>query len=147
MNNSSNQIALLLLVSMTAVKIASDGRGYYTASFQDPSNPFAKTVSRNFWQQFNAAGEPVWRGADPAVVTKFIGKTIPGEILSKEVVPYTIPRADGTEQTVNTYTTVVLGGENIKSTFKAQGHELAEEAIAAQPQLAENPLAGDVDIA
>lgn len=138
--NTSN----VKLASLGEVKIAKDGRGYYAASFQDPTNPFAKTVTRNFWQQKNAAGEPVWRGADPTQVKPFLNKTIPGYLATRKVQPYAITGSDNVERTADTYTTVILGNELDSQVFKALGHPLAEEAIVAAPVEA---LAHQEDIA
>lgn len=116
--------SLVRLKSITEPKVAKDNRSYYTATFQDPANPFAKTVSRNFWQQNNAAGEPVWKGANPAEVKPFIGKTIPGFISTKKVEDYEIAAANGDIRTATTYTTVILGSELEEVVFKSLGHPL-----------------------
>lgn len=124
------------LESVGEVKEARDTRKYYTANFSNPLNPFGKTVSRNFWQQKNAAGEPVWRGADPAQVKPFIGRTIPGTFENRNVVPYSIQIAGQPDRTANTYPTVVLDGENIESVYKSVGHPLAEEnTVVTQPEV------------
>lgn len=141
MNNQ--QIALVMLMSITEPKVAKDNRSYYTAEFRDPSNPFAKTVKRNFWQQLNAAGESEWRGANPKDVKPFLGKNIPGYIATRAVEPYSIPRADKEDYEASTYTTVILGHEMPEVVFKSLGHPLAsavEEAIddtvVAEPEIA-----------
>lgn len=122
---------MLKLIGITEVKSEkkrSDkkvSRQYYTAEFADQSNPFAKTVKRNFFQTHNADGSAAeWRGASPEAVTPFIGKEIPGAIVSKAVEAYTI--GEGADQRdASTYTTIVLGNENIESVFKGLGHPLA----------------------
>lgn len=122
----------LKLVAISDIKTAKDNRAYYAAQFQDPTNPFAKTVTRMFWQQKDAAGTPVWRGADPEIVKTFVGKTLPGAIVTKEVEDYQIG-----ERTINTYTTVVLGSELDLQVFKAMGHPLKQAAVAEQVAEAE----------
>lgn len=114
----------LKLVAISEPKPAKDNRLYYAGQFQDPTNPFAKTVTRMFWQQKDASGTPVWRGADPEIVKTFVGKTLPGAIVTKEVEEYQIG-----ERTINTYTTVVLGSELDLQVFKAMGHPLAKQAV------------------
>lgn len=111
----------LKLVALGEVLAAKDGRSYYSAEFQDPANPFAATRKRNFWQQNNSAGVPEWRGADPAIVKSFVGKLIPGAIVSAEVEPFMIG-----EREVTIYTTVVLGNELSKQVFKSLGHPMLE---------------------
>ena len=118
---------MLKLVSISEVKtekVRTDGkasRQYYSAVFSDPNNPFAKTVQRNFFQQHNADGtEGIWKGGNPSEVKQFIGKTIPGEIVSETVEAYQI---DG--RSVGTYSTVVLSGENKATVFKSCGHVIA----------------------
>lgn len=120
----------LRLVSVTEPREAKDGRSFYSAVFQDPSNPFAKTVTRNFWQQKNANGEAVWRGADPAQVKPFIGKTLPGYISTKKVADYEVTTSQGEVRTANTYTTVILGSELEEQVFKSLNHPLASAEAA-----------------
>lgn len=125
------------LESLSEVKTAKDNRQYYTAEFSNPANPFGRTVSRNFWQQKNAAGEPVWRGADPAKVKAFVGKTIPGSICAEKVEEYTIEITGQEPRPASTYTTVVLDGELKAAVFANLGHKLAEEATVEAPAVAE----------
>lgn len=130
------------LKGISEVREAKDGRSFYSATFQDPSNPFGKTVTRNFWQQKNAAGEPVWRGGDPTEVKPFVGKLIPGEIKTAVVEPYEVTGTDGAARTANTYTTVILGAELAEQVFKSLNHPMVssttaqEEVPAAQEELA-----------
>lgn len=132
----------LKLVALSAVSTAKDDRQYYTAEFQDPSNPFAKTVKRNFWQQKNAAGTPEWRGADPAVVKNFVGRTIPGQLMTAKVEPYTVIGAGGVERTANIFTTAILGSELPEQVFKSLNHPLAVEAAVEETvaEAAEMPV-------
>lgn len=127
----------LKLVSVTATATAKDGREYYGAEFQDPSNPFARTVKRNFWQQKNAQGVAEWRGADPSVVKNFIGKTVPGEMITAKVEQYEIIGSDGTVRNANTFTTVILGNELAEQVFKSLGHPLAETTSINAPAVQE----------
>lgn len=131
MENFVKQV--LLLVGISAVATAKDTRQYYTAEFQDPENPFGKTVKRNFFQQFNPTDptKTEWRGADPAKVKAFLGKIIPGYIANEEVEPYEIPGRKGIngapdqpDRTVNYYTTVVLGHEQKAVVFRTMRHPL-----------------------
>lgn len=104
-------------------------RQYYTATFSNPSNPFSKTVSRVFWQQHNVEGtEATWKAGDPKEVKQFIGKTIPGQIVSSKVEAYDITDTLGTTREANTYTAVVLEGELPETVFKAAGKVLLETA-------------------
>lgn len=132
----------LRLLSVTETKLAKDGRGFYGATFQDPMNPFAKTVTRNFWQQKNAAGEPVWKGADPAQVAAFVGKQLPGYIATKKVEDYAVTGGDNIERTANTYTTVILGSELEEQVFKSLNHPLATAEAPTVMQQAEELVIG-----
>ena len=125
----------LLLVSVAPVKTETsnrkDGkvsRQYYVASFANPANPFGKTVSRTFWQQHNADGtEATWKTANPELVKTFIGKLIPGQIVSSKVEEYDIVnQGTGEIRTASTYTAVVLEGETAQSVFKAAGKVMVE---------------------
>lgn len=127
MNTTQQQV--IRLTQLGEVKTAKDGRAYYAATFQDPANPFAKTVTRNFWQQKNSAGEPVWRGADPAQVKPFLNKTIPGQIATRVVEPYAITGSDNVERTATTYTTIVFGNELESQVFKSLNHPLIEAVV------------------
>ncbi len=102
-------------------------RKYYTAYFSDASNPFALKRQRNFFQDHNADGTlATWKSGDPAFVGKYVGKEIPGEFINATVSPYKIG-----ENTVTSYTAVVLSGEKLSNIVKAQGHVLAETAQVA----------------
>jgi len=129
---------MVKLIGIGEVKLAKDGRSFYTAEFQDASNPFAGTVRRNFWQQFAdsaAKTNPIWKGADPAITGTFVGKLLPGQILTLEVEAYTIGA-----NTVSTYKTVVLGGELPKQVFKQLGHPVVETVVAAEAPAVEAEL-------
>lgn len=121
----------LKLVSISEVKTenrtadSKPARKFYTAYFMDPINPFAKQQQRNFFQDH--VGEKgsetcVWKSGDPAIVSKFVGKEIPGQIISCNVEPYKI---DG--RAVNSFTTVLLESDKLTSVLKQAGHVLAEE--------------------
>jgi hypothetical protein len=125
----------LKLSSVTAPKTEKsrvDGkvsRQYFTATFTNPANPFAKGVSRVFWQQHNADGtEATWKGANPKDVAAFVGKEIPGYIAARQVEAYDITSIDGSIREANSYTAVVLDGELETAVFKASGKVIVEIA-------------------
>jgi hypothetical protein len=125
----------LKLVSISEVKTEKErvdgkvSRQYYSAMFSNPSNPFSRTVSRVFWQQHNNDGTSAeWRGANPAEVRLFIGKLIPGQIVSSQVEAYDITGSDGAIREANSYTTVVFEGENPVAVFKAAGKVMLQAA-------------------
>ena len=138
-----NKVLVLLAISaLSTEKTRKDGkvsRQYYTAEFQDPNNPFASTVKRVIWQQHNIDGtEAIWKGGNPEQISKFIGKQVPAEIVSRQVPAYTVG-----ENTATKYTTVVFGHETIESVFKSAGHELTIGATTP----AVNPTTNLVDAA
>lgn len=104
------------------INVTSDGRKYYLATFRDPSNPFAAERTRVVAQTTNTAGEAIWKAGNPSVIKQFVGKTIPADIVTRNVESYTVG-----ENLVDTYSCIVMKGEAIKSIFTQQGHELAEE--------------------
>jgi len=108
----------------------SDGRAFYMADFQDPDNPFAPVRTRMVSQQFDSADNPVWKAGNPAMIKKFVGKLIPGEIITLDVPDFQIG-----ERVVNTATSVVLKGENIQTIFRQAGHDLDEEEQEDDAQL------------
>lgn len=119
----------LHLVSMSEVKTEKSrkdnkiSRQYYTAYFMDPANPFAKQAQTNIWQDHNSDGTvALWKSGDPAIVKKFVGKTVPGAIVNSEVEPYEI---DGRQ--VETFTCVVLGHQTKAQAFKLAGHPLKSD--------------------
>lgn len=125
----------LKLISISPVKTETanrkDGkvsRQYYTAKFANPNNPFGAAKSRTFWQQHNADGtEATWKAADPALVKDFVGKLIPGSIVSSKVEEYDIVNENtGEVRKASTYTAVVLEGETAQSVFKASGKVMVE---------------------
>ena len=126
------------------INLTSDDREYYIASFQDPTNPFGFERNRVFSQNSNADGVKEWRGAHPSVIGNFVGKTVPAEIVTRKVPPYTIG-----ERTLTTYTCVVLKSESIESVFRANGHDLSlvesnEATITVDAETGEVVDAGDV---
>lgn len=135
-------MSTLKLVSISEVKTEKPridekvSREYYTAEFNNPANPFGKSVKRTFWQQHNADGTIAeWRGANPKDVAKFIGKEIPGRIVAGTVEPYAIVNPlTGEEREATTYTAVVLNGETPEAVFKASGKILlvAAETVAQE---------------
>ena len=136
----------LQLVSISEVKtekVRIDNkvsRQYYTATFANPANPFGKTVSRTFWQQHNIEGtEATWKTANPSLVKTFIGKLVPGTIVSSKVEEYDIVnQGTGEVRTASTYTAVVLEGETAYSVFKAAGKIIVEtvDSVAAASEVA-----------
>jgi hypothetical protein len=136
----------LQLVSISEVKTEKSridnkvSRQYYTATFANPANPFGKTVSRTFWQQHNIEGtEATWKTANPSLVKSFIGKLIPGTIVSSKVEEYDIVnQGTGEVRTASTYTAVVLEGETAYSVFKAAGKIMVEtvDSVAAVNEIA-----------
>lgn len=139
---------MLKLISISATKTEksrTDGkisRQYYTATFGDSENPFAASVIRNIFQSHvgDEGKTAIWRGGNPSEVAQFIGKTIPGAIVTKLVVPYTIG-----EKTVNKYTTVVYFNEDVATVFKSCGHPLVENAVVATPSVKLNAAHADMN--
>jgi hypothetical protein len=126
----SNQIRV---VSVSEEKLAKDTRKFYSVEFQDATNMFAEKRSRNMWQQKNAAGENVWKIITPTEAKALIGKLIPGQIVTKSVMPYEIANeSTGEVRTVNSYSSVVLGHEDVDATFAAFQHPVLGSAQANQ---------------
>lgn len=139
---------VLILVAMSAIaseKVRKDGkvsRQFYTAEFSDPSNPFAKTVKRNFFQDHSADGKTAaWRGGNPETVKKFLNKEIPGSIVSKSVETYKVNEGQEDEREAKSFTTVILGNENEKSVFNTLGHPIVDATVVAVPAKSAQVLA------
>lgn len=128
------------LKGISEVREAKDGRQFYLATFQDPSNPFGKTVTRTFWQQKDSAGQPVWKGANPEEVKPFVGKLIPGYIKTAKVEAYEVTGSNGAVNMATTYTTVILGAELDEQVFKSLNHPLATTAAVEAPVAQEAEL-------
>lgn len=122
-----NVLVLLAISAISTEKERKDGkvsRQFYIAEFQDPNNPFSETRKRTIFQQHNADGTKAsWRAGNPDQVKKFLGKEIPGEIVSENVPEYDIV-INGESRKANKYTTVVFSHETVESVFKAAGHAL-----------------------
>ena len=101
------------------INVSEDGRKYYIAVFTDPDNPLSSERYRMVSQTTDSAGNSVWKSGRPSKLKNFIGKTIPGDIVTREVEEYEVG-----ENTVSIYSCVVLKGESIKTVFRQQGHEL-----------------------
>lgn len=129
-------VKLISISEVKTEKSRTDGkvsRKYYTAYFSDASNPFAPKRQRNFFQDHNADGTvATWKSGDPAVVSQYVGKEIPGEFINATVTPYEL-----NGKMVNSYTAIVLSGEKLSNILKAQGHSLAEAAPVAVESSAE----------
>ena len=113
----------------------SDGRKYYLAIFQDLDNPFLSTRFRVITQQFDNNGNSQWKGGDPVTIGNFVGKSLPGAIVTREVEPYSISSQDGTERTANSYTAVALKGENIVQLFSRAGHTLVSSDTSSETEM------------
>lgn len=120
----------LRVVERSEVKLAKDGRSYFTATLSAGFGQ--KNVSRNFWQQYRRdpkTGLPTnvlyWERGTPQMADQLIAsqETIEGSIEMRKVVPYEIG-----ENKVDTYTTVVFPGENIEAVFAGANHNIVDES-------------------
>lgn len=124
----SNQIKV---VAVSEEKTAKDGRKFYTITVQDATNPFAPQRTRNMWQQMDASNNPVWRIPNGEQAKALVGKLIPGQIITKSVVAFDIVNeSTGEARTVNSYSSVVFGHEDVDATFAAFGHPVLGSAQA-----------------
>ena len=103
------------------INVSEDGRKYYIAVFTDPDNPLSSERYRMVSQTTDSAGNSVWKSGRPSKLKNFIGKTLPGDIVTREVEEYEVG-----ENTVSIYSCVVLKGESISTVFRQQGHELMD---------------------
>ena len=101
------------------INVSEDGRKYYIAVFTDPDNPLSSERYRMVSQTTDSAGNSVWKSGRPSKLKNFIGKTIPGDIVTREVEEYEVG-----DNTVSIYSCVVLKGESISTVFRQQGHEV-----------------------
>ena len=104
------------------INVTTDGRKFYLATFRDPSNPFAPERTRVVSQTTNATGEAMWRAGNPATIKQFLNKTVPADIVTRNVEAYTVG-----DNVVETYSCIVMKGESIKTVFKQQGHDISQD--------------------
>ena len=124
----SNQIKV---VAVSEEKEAKDGRKFYTITIQDATNFFAPQRTRNMWQQMDSTNTPVWRIPNGTEAKALVGKLIPGQIITKSVVAFDIVNeSTGEARTVNSYSSVVFGHEDVDATFAAFGHPVLGSAQA-----------------
>ncbi len=96
-----------------------DGSHYVTIRYEDKTNPIKKKAAVRGYRK-NTNGK--WPGATPKELAAMAGVEIPGaKFVTANVQPYQI---DGNPKPLNTYTTVVMEGENIATIFTNQGHPL-----------------------
>jgi len=125
-------VKLMSITDVKTEKQRTDGkksRQYYVAEFGNPSNPFAPSVKRTFFQAHNADGSTTWKGANPSTVSAAIGKEIPGSIINMKVEKYPVLLADGTQQKrkdgslvfADNVTIVCFEGENAEAIVRANG--------------------------
>ncbi len=101
------------------LNMTSDGRKYYIATFRDPSNPFGVERTRVIAQTTDSSDNPVWKSGNPSMIKNFVGKQIPGDIVTRQVPSYMVG-----DRTVDSCSLVVLKNESITSVFKSNGHDL-----------------------
>jgi hypothetical protein len=116
------------------VNETSDGRAYVVVELEDTTNPFKMTRRTLTYSQNNDK----WPGATPKQLLDFKGKELPGaKTVTETVEPYEIG-----ENTVSTYSTILLPHENKYTTFSNLDHPIIDvetgEVITAsgvsQPQ-------------
>ena len=101
------------------LNLTSDNRKMYIAVFRDPTDPFGSERTRVFSQNTDSSGQnAVWKKGNPALIKNFVGKVVPAEIVTRDVVPYDVGGNTG----ITSYTCVVLKNENINSVFASQSH-------------------------
>ena len=101
------------------LNLTSDNRKMYIAVFRDPTDPFGSERSRVFSQNTDSSGgNAVWKKGKPEQIQKYIGKNVPAQIVTRDVVPYSVGNNSG----IATFTCVVLKNENINSVFASQSH-------------------------
>lgn len=132
-----NKLVILSVSAPKTEKARKDGkpsRQYFSVEFGDAGNPFATSRKRNFFQTYDAAGQPIWKGVSPANIATLVGTQCDGRFASYNVKPYQIG-----ERMVSTYSTVILPHEeiNIVATLKQLGHELAAAPVAKATAKAE----------
>jgi hypothetical protein len=109
------------ILTETRTKDEKASRQYYVAKFMDSLNPFAAVRQRTVFQDHNADGTiAFWKSGDPSIVKNYVGKEIPGQIVNVNVESYKIDDRD-----TNTFTTVLLDGESLKTILKQNGHVMA----------------------
>lgn len=139
----------LKVIAMSEVrteKERKDGRPsrqFYVATFQDSSNPFSKPAKRTIWQAYNQnTGKNEWLIGSPEAVKALMrsGQSIPASIVTKSVEAYIIPGADGMQNEVKTYTTVVFAHENENTVFKQAGHPIEGTETMASAVIEEEEI-------
>lgn len=151
---------VVLITGVTAPiaeKARKDGKAsrlFVTATFTEAlqrkdgsfyPNPFTST-KRNIWQRHAADGKSAaWGATSPDALKELMNASnpIPGEIVSRKVAQFPVLGADGKQNKTlkgelvfgSSYTTVVLGNEDIKKVFSQAGHEIVGEVNA--PAIAE----------
>jgi hypothetical protein len=103
------------------LNLTSDNRKMYIAVFRDPTDPFGSERTRVFSQNTDSSGgNAVWKKGNPALIQKFVGKIVPAEIVTRDVMPYDV----GSNTGITSYTCVILKNENINSVFASQSHPI-----------------------
>jgi hypothetical protein len=103
-----------------------DGRLYLISRIVDRKNPFMSIKRKLVSQNFNSLGLVTW----PISLDNLkmaIGGEIDGEVVTREVKPFTIKSTRNgvtTERTVNRYSAVVFPHETVEGVFHNQGHLL-----------------------
>ena len=106
--------------------VMTDGRLYFLVDFADPDNPFGGRRTRMVGQQLNSAGDAEWR-VTPESIRALVGKTVKGDIVTRNVEPYEVG-----DNTVTQYTTVVFAHETVETVFRQANHPLTEAEVEVE---------------
>ena len=113
---------------------------YYIIDFMSIHSPLSLHRSRLMFQSLNKNGKPVWRRITPNKAKEFIGSVIPGDIVTREVIPYKIK-----DKLVNVATYVVLPGENIYKVFQGHGHIIVENCLEGMSIIDKETMTDEMD--
>ena len=113
---------------------------YYIIDFMSIHSPLSLHRSRIMFQSLNKNGNPVWRRITPDKAKEFIGSVIPGDIVTREVIPYKIK-----DKLVNVATYVVLPGENIYKVFQGHGHIIVENCLEGMSIIDKETMTDEMD--
>ena len=126
MNKSLKIVAFELLVAQ------SNGREFLKITFQDPSNVFCPTKTRNIFSEEDGS----WKTVNPEMMKGLVGKTVPAEIINSECEPYTLVGSDGIERTFNAVTFVRFAHESVDQALRAIGKKPVSAVAEAEAVVA-----------
>lgn len=124
----------LKIVTFEELVAPSNGRAFMKITFQDPTNVFCPTKTRNIFSEEDGS----WKTVNPEMMKGLVGKLVPAEIINTECEPYTLLGSDNVERTFNHITLVKFAHESVDQALRAIGRKPVTAETVAVPVVSDD---------